>query len=113
MTRGKKETAGKLRWDLLPLGPLEEVVKVYTYGSIKYDDWNWYKGLSYSECFAAMFRHIKKYSWEKEVIDKENHAHHLASVAFYCLCLITFDSEKRPKLDDRIKMYASKVLKNN
>ena len=31
----------KLRWDLLPLEEIEDVVKVYTAGSIKYGDNNW------------------------------------------------------------------------
>lgn len=37
---GNKETDGKLRWDLLPYRAIEEVVKVYTYGCIKYAKMN-------------------------------------------------------------------------
>ena len=100
---GDKETEGKLRWDLLPYRAVEEVVKVYTYGCIKYDDWNWYKGIPYTKLFGGMMRHVMKYWIYREEIDEENQCHHLASVVFYCLAFMTFDFEGRGRdsLDDR------------
>ena len=43
MKEGKKNDYqdGKLRWDLLPLEEIEDIVKLYTAGSIKYGDNNW------------------------------------------------------------------------
>lgn len=100
-TGGAKYDDGKARWDLLPLGALEEVVKVYTFGVKKYDDWNWYKGLSYSRCVAALWRHYKAWWWDKKSIDPESNCHHLAACTFYLLALLSFELETRQGLDDR------------
>src|SRR5579864_397456 len=35
---GRKDDTGKLRYDLIPVGPLSEVAKVYSIGSVKYGD---------------------------------------------------------------------------
>lgn len=53
---------GKLRWDLLPLEEIEDIVKLYTAGSIKYGDNNW-QGLEngYQRYKAAMLRHLLEY----------------------------------------------------
>lgn len=92
---GMKETEGKLRWDLLPFGALEEVVRVYTYGAEKYADWNWYKGIPYSKMFAALQRHLVRRWVYGEVRDPESSCHHMASVVFWALAFITFDKEAR------------------
>ena len=38
---GRKDDLGKLRWDLLPIEQIEQVVAVLTHGAIKYGDYNW------------------------------------------------------------------------
>jgi hypothetical protein len=100
---GKKDKAGKLRWDLLPFAGLREAVKVFTYGAEKYGAGNWKNGLLYSDCVAALMRHLDKWrAGEKN--DLENNAHHLGSVIFWCLVLIVFDNNARYKFyDDRGK----------
>jgi hypothetical protein len=100
---GKKDKAGKLRWDLLPFTGLREAVKVFTYGAEKYGAGNWKNGLLYSDCVAALMRHLDKWrAGEKN--DLENNAHHLGSVIFWCLVLIVFDNNARYKFyDDRGK----------
>ena len=105
--QGQKLDQGKLRWDLLPFVGLEEVVKVLTFGTIKYSAWNWYRGLSYSKCVSAMFRHFKSWWWDQEDYDAESKCHHLAAVSFYALVMLTFTLEKRTDIDDRIKKYVS------
>lgn len=107
-TLGRKETDGKLRWDLLPWEPVQEIVKVYTLGVEKYDDWNWYQGLPPSKLFGALMRHITKYwiyglTWNVEVVkEKEYITHHLAHAAFYLLAFMQFDFEGRSSaLEDR------------
>lgn len=100
-TQGRKETEGKARWDLLPWRPIEEIVKVYTLGVRKYDDWNWYKGLPTCTMFGACLRHIMAYwirgeVWNvEEVKGERTTTHHLASACFYLLAFMQFDFEGR------------------
>lgn len=101
-TGGIKYDHEKVRWDLLPLGALEEVAKLLTFGAKKYQAWNWYTGLSYSRCFAAAMRHIKRFMWDREEYDEESQCHHLAAFTFYGLVMLTFALERRIQEDDRI-----------
>lgn len=91
-----KETAarfseGKVRHDLIPPWPLDEVAKVYTYGTIKYDDDNWRKGLAWKKnVIGPMLRHIWK--WIRgEKLDDESGCHHLAMAAWQCFCLMEYE----------------------
>jgi hypothetical protein len=104
---GLKYDGDKIRWDLVPLGPLEEVAKVYTYGDRKYTvgeergAWNWRKGIGYAKCFAALMRHLHAWWWKGETLDPESGCHHLASVAFYVLNFMCYEQDGRHDLDDR------------
>lgn len=99
MSEGTKHDEGKLRWDLLPVRPLEEVVKVYTIGAKKYEDRNWEKGLRWGRVFRALMSHAWKW-WRGEKYDQEDGQHHLASVAWCALALMEYE-ETHPELDDR------------
>jgi hypothetical protein len=83
---GKKYDNGKLRWDLLPLGPVEEVVEILTYGAEKYGPNNWQMVEDWRDrYFAALMRHL--IAWRKgERDDKESGLPHLA----HALCNLTF-----------------------
>ena len=52
---GVKHDQDKPRWGLLSFPALGEVVKVMTLGAVKYEDYNWLKGMNYSRCIDAMF----------------------------------------------------------
>lgn len=96
-----KDDNGKLRYDLIPPQPLEELAKIYTKGLEKYGDFDWHKhGVHYSRHYAALFRHLQKW-WKGEDNDSDSHTHHLASVAFYCFAIMQFTKEGREGLDDR------------
>jgi len=96
---GVKYDGGKLRYDLIPVEAMEEVVWNYTMGSFKYDDHNWRKGMSFSRMYAALERHAK--DWNKgEQRDKKDTQHHMAAVIFYALNLMQLEIE-RPDYDDR------------
>jgi len=84
---GIKYDQEKLRYDLLPIEPLEEVVKVLMLGSKKYADNNWMKVEPYEKrYYSAALRHIL--SWRKgEIVDKETNLHHIAH-AICCLMFI-------------------------
>ena len=98
---GRKDDQDKLRYDLIPVQPLEELVKVYTLGAKKYGDRNWEKGINFSRIFAAMMRHAWAY-WKGEKYDTKDGQHHLASVAWNAFALMEFDNT-HPELNDRKK----------
>src|SRR5665213_3256211 len=54
---GTKHDQGKPRMDLLPMDALMEVAKVLTFGSKKYGDRNWEKGIDPQRLRAAQMRH--------------------------------------------------------
>lgn len=101
---GKKNAArfneGKIRYDLIPGYPLEQLAKVYTFGSIKYSDDNWWKAFKWrKDTFGCILRHIWK--WVRgEKIDNESGLHHLAHAAWNCFALIEFERNSIG-IDDR------------
>lgn len=92
-TEGLKYDSNKLRWDLLPLELIEEIVRVYTAGAVKYGDNNW-KELEngYNRYKAAMFRHLMAY--EKGVVfDDDTGCRHLAQVAWNAIAMLYFSKQ--------------------
>lgn len=110
---GRKEGArfnqGKIRFDLIPTSSLEWLAKVYTYGTIKYSELNWWKGFSWrKDTFGCVLRHL--YKWLRgEKYDDESGIHHLAHAAWNCFALIEFE-ENNIGIDDRIP-YCMDLLK--
>lgn len=106
LTAACKDDAGKLRFDLIPVVPLEELARVYTLGAVKYADRNWEKGLDYSRVYGALQRHAT--AWWKGERDHEvvpgQRAHHLASVAWCALALMEYE-RTHPERDDRVKVH--------
>lgn len=77
--QGRKYDGGKLRYDLIPVLALEEMVKGLTYGTIKYDDNNWVKVPEGRKRYmAATLRHIQEYR-KGNLWDEEQDIHHLAA----------------------------------
>ena len=79
---------GKLRWELLPLQTLEEIVKIYTFGAEKYGPNTW-QGLEngYERYKAALLRHLV--SFEKgEIHDAESGIHALAHMAWNAIAML-------------------------
>lgn len=76
--QGRKYDDGKLRYDLVPVMALEEVVKVITLGAEKYDPENWkHVPEGRRRYIAAAFRHIE--AWRKGEITDEIGTHHIAN----------------------------------
>lgn len=98
---GIKFDQGKTRYDLIPGYPLDELAKVYTYGTQKYDDNNWRKGMKWGRLFGAMMRHAWAF-WRGQNRDPESGLHHLAQAAWQCFSLMEYERTK-PELDDRFK----------
>ena len=77
--QGRKYDGGKLRYDLIPVLALEEMVKGLTYGTIKYDDNNWVKVPNGRKRYmAAALRHIQEYR-KGNLWDEEQDIHHLSA----------------------------------
>lgn len=99
MADGVKYDSGKLRFDLIPPKPLQEVVRVFTIGAGKYGERNWEKGIEWSRIFSAMQRHAWAW-WSGEDNDPVDGQSHLASVAWCALVLMEY-SYTHPELDNR------------
>lgn len=85
---------GKLRWDLLPLEEIEDIVRVYTAGSKKYGDNTWQNlpnGLARYK--AAMLRHLVEYE-KGNAIDEETGCKHLAQVAWNAIAMLWISNHK-------------------
>ena len=92
----------KLRWDLLPLKAVEQVIKVLTYGASKYESYNWYKGMKYSRLIGSVDRHWIEWRLGSKA-DKESGIHPLGHSICDQLFLLTYELEQRSDLDDRVE----------
>jgi len=101
-----RETAGrfmkgKIRYDLIPPWSLEQLAKVYTFGTIKYSDDNWWKGLKWRmEVFGCILRHVWRW-FRGEQLDAESQIHHLAHAVWNCFALMEYE-RNRIGIDDRV-----------
>lgn len=88
INKGLKYDDKKLRWDLLPIEQVEEIVKILTFGANKYTDNSWQRVENGIErYYAALMRHIV--DWRKgEELDPESNIHHLAHAGCNILFLL-------------------------
>ena len=99
-----KETAarfdqGKLRYDLIPPYPLDELVKVYTFGTVKYSPDNYLKGMPWRRVIGPALRHL--YKWLRgEKYDPESGIHHLAHCVWNLFTLMVYEKYEI-SVDDR------------
>jgi hypothetical protein len=109
VTGGQKGVKAE-RVDLIPIGPLLEVARLYGKGAEKYDSHNWRKGYEWSKSYASLQRHAMAF-WSGQDHDEHEpdcppectthtEAHHMASVIFHALALIEF-GDTHPEFDDR------------
>jgi len=103
MSGGNHYDDGKVRLDLIPVGAIYALGDVLTYGSTKYGDRNWEKGIKYSRLFASTLRHLFKW-WAGEDLDKESGlphlAHALTNIAML-ICTPPISYDTGDALDDR------------
>jgi uncharacterized HAD superfamily protein len=130
----RRYNKGKLRLELIPIGPLKELAKVYTNGAHKYTIYrdengvehsgkdisleeassmevvdsganNWKKGQSWTEVMGSVKRHIA--AWEDgEDVDPDPvmQTKHLANAAWGLFSLLDY-YKTHPELDDRDHSY--------
>jgi len=85
MEEGRKLDNGKLRWDLLPMDCIEDIVQVLTSGAVKYAPNNWQLVENGKErYYAAMMRHLVAHR-KGELIDPDSGETHLSHAA---CCLV-------------------------
>lgn len=94
MKPGIKHDTGKVRWQFLPWGQVEEVAKVMDFGARKYAPDNWQKVVDgRNRYFDAGMRHVV--AWKSgEIRDPETGYHHLAHAICCLLFLIWFDKKQ-------------------
>lgn len=81
----------KLRWDLLPMEEIEDIVRVYHAGAKKYGPNTWQDlDDGFERYRAATFRHMMAYL-KGERMDKETNVHHLAAVAWNVITMLWYD----------------------
>lgn len=79
---------GKLRWELLPLEDMEEIVKVFHAGAEKYGANNWQNlPNGYERYKAALFRHLLEHE-KGHWTDDETGCIHLAQVAWNAIAML-------------------------
>ena len=90
-----KKDYGKPMWDLLPFGPVGQIVDVLTFGARKYapDQWQQVPDAR-RRYFAAMMRHLNAW-WSGERIDDESGLPHLAHAGCCLVFLMWFDGKER------------------
>lgn len=76
---------GKGRFDLISAEGLRRLALRYEFGSAKYGDRNWEKGLSTSNCLNSAFRHIVEYMMG---LDNEDH---LAACAWNLFAIMHYE----------------------
>lgn len=108
-SQGVKFDNGKLRYDLIPTGPLAAVAAVYTVGAAKYADRNWELGMDRGRVYAASLRHMNAY-WSGQVHDPETGIHHLAHAVFGMMAIMEYDMAGIGA-DNRMRVYGSPARK--
>jgi hypothetical protein len=88
---GRKDDAGKPRWDLLPPLALEEVARVLEFGARKYDPDNWrkVKGWRWRYVRAGIGHAFAHLSGRK--LDKQSGLPHLAHAVCCFLFILELD----------------------
>lgn len=98
----------KLRWDLLPLKEIEDIVRVYTAGANKYgpnkwqdlpDGYNRYKG--------ALLRHLMEYE-KGNIVDEETGCLHIAQVAWNAIAML-YCSKQKDKQNQMLKALDKRI----
>lgn len=119
MSEGKKYDQGKLRWDLLPLTLIEDIVKIYTFGANKYGENTW-QNLEggYNRYKAAMFRHLMEFE-KGNVNDNESGLNHLAHMAWNAIAMlylskpIKVDANVEEKIKKDVIDYVNIIIEKN
>lgn len=98
-TQGIRYNTGKLPFELIPPEVEVALVKVLKMGAEKYAPRNWEKGLSWTETYGSLRRHLNKWMGGEDV-DEESGMPHLYHVLANAAFLVTFH-DRGTGTDDR------------
>ena len=90
------------RYDLIPVGPIRDVARLYGFGAQKYAARNWESGFAWSRNYNALRRHLDAF-WGGEELDDGpggSGLPHITAVIWNALTLAEFAST-HPEMDDR------------
>ena len=92
---GRKDDCKKLRWELLPMDCIEDVVRVLSHGARKYNDNDWMQVDNPVErYYAASMRHLSR--WRQGYKnDKETGRSHLTHAICCLIFLWWFDKNNK------------------
>lgn len=96
---GVKFDAGKVRMDLVPFDAVFAAAAVFTYGAIKYDDWNWAKGMRKGRLVSALLRHTGAYMMGEELDDESGLPHTWHMLA--CVMMLVSGELRGVAIEDR------------
>ncbi len=97
--RGDRWNKGKLRWSLMDLDALAPMIRVLEFGSKKYSDHNWKKGLLITELLESTIRHIQDLQRGEDNDPESNlpHTGHILCNAMFLSYMMIY----RPEMDNR------------
>jgi dATP/dGTP diphosphohydrolase len=98
---GVKFDTDKPRYDLFPPDAYDGICQVLTKGAVKYSEWNWLKGMSWSRVLASALRHIFSYMRGQD-LDPETGLLHIDHAAC-CLVFLSTYHKRKLGVDDRYK----------
>jgi len=103
VTVGRHFDDGKPRLELIDPSLLFGVGEILAFGSKKYGDRNWEKGIAYSRVFASVMRHLWKW-FSGQNNDEESGMSHLHHAVCNLMFLIAYENRNMgDKFDDRVK----------
>lgn len=90
----------KLRWDLLPMEEIEDIVRVYHAGAKKYGPNNWQNlDNGFERYRAAAARHLMEYL-KGERVDADTGCLHLAQYAWNAIAMLWYDKHGKGLIND-------------
>lgn len=95
---GMKDDSEKLRYDLLPPGPIRQLVEILTFGARKYAPNNWQR-VEQDRYVAALLRHFEAWR-EGEANDADSGKHHLAHVLCNAMFLLWQETNQDVKIEN-------------
>jgi len=104
-TGGVKHTVGKNRLDLIPPEMIIGLGEVLTYGTAKYSERNWERGLPFMTSYGAAMRHLMHWAGGID-IDRESGLKHIDMAMINLGMIATQTRRGRRDLDDRPKKKA-------
>jgi len=84
-TGAVREATDKPHYHCIPIEPLRRVAQRYQLGSLKYSDYNWKKGMPYSDTYDHLMEHLSL--WREGNTSED----HLAAAVFNIMCLMWYE----------------------